>query len=160
MAKQVDKRAVTNIVERMSEQVVGLAEPLEAILREADEAIAELQVEINRLKNQKNEAVRVLRVLRPDKYQPTQKKNKRPAQHSHERGVSMEKLDALIDYLREHVDGEAFYAMEITRRPGFNIMSQATLSKALELLTDRGVLRLDRIEGSRKYFKVTEVRSG
>jgi len=160
MAKQVDKQAVTNIVERMSEQVVGLAEPLEAIVNEAEAAIAELEVEVNRLKNQKNEAVRVLRILRPDKYPPPQKANKRPPQFAREKGVSMEKLDALTEYLREHADGEAFYAMQITRRPDWNLMSQATLSKALELLTERGVLRLDRVDGSRKYFKVTEVRSG
>jgi uncharacterized protein YydD (DUF2326 family) len=160
MARQIDKPAVDDIVGRIATQLGDVAEPLEAVLAEADAALAELEAEKTRLKNQREEAMRVLKILRPDKYQPLVRKYQRKKENAHERGVSEEKLNALTDWLKEHVDGEGFWAMEIVRRPTFDLMSQATLSKALELLADRGTVRLDRVQGSRKVFKLTGTRNG
>jgi DNA-binding transcriptional ArsR family regulator len=134
--------------------------PLRDTLAQIDEAIAahertieQHKVEIAALRQQRAKPARVLAAAqRPPGKKPGPKKNGGPT------GVAPEKLDQLTDWLRANLNGEAFHASGIDRREDFTLMSQATLSHALSVLADQGVIRLDhRGSGGAKFYKLTGV---
>ena len=134
-------------------QLDAILAPLRETLETLDTAIAEHEEAIKTLKQQRAKPARILAAAERTPVKPGPKpKASGGANHS----VSPEKLDALHEWLVANTNGEPFHASGIDRRDDFTLMSQATLSHALAMLADRGVLRLDhRGSGGAKFYALT-----
>jgi DNA-binding transcriptional ArsR family regulator len=132
--------------------------PLRETLARIDAEIAEHEAAIARLKQARAKPARILAAAERTPKAPGPKPGAKKTSNA---GVAPDKLAALTDWLHANTNGEAFHASGIDRREDFTLMSQATLSHALSVLADQGVIRLDhRGSGGAKFYKLVEATRG
>lgn len=77
--------------------------------------------------------------------------------------VSAERLNEVETWLRAHyAEDEPFYATGVAEHPDWRLGSQSQVSHSFRILTERGILRLDRIakQGRAKHYALTRKADG
>ena len=148
---------------RLEQEVAALMGPLRAHYAEVEKEIERLQKQITSLRRTREEIRRLVRVTdiqfaaRPQNGQPKKKKKGTG-------GISEEKLQTLTDWLQKRSkvlnEGKGFYGLQLLREypppeSDLPFNNQSTLAKALRILHERGVIRLDGVGGSggSKFYK-------
>jgi hypothetical protein len=147
---------MSEISTEFRQQLDEMVQPLRDQLRAVDENIEMKARELADMRSARNEMMRVLKVVDPSFRHPNRPKR---VVHQGAGKVAQDKLDALADWLRQHKSEEAFSGAEIANTESFDLMSRATVSNAVLMLADRGVLRLDHQgKGGARYYRL--VNSG
>lgn len=148
----------------MNEKIKGLYETLAGLAPQMHHAVDSLQREIDakqtelgELREAHSQATKILYAVDPDsRPTPTTKSPRKKIRV--DSGVSDELVDKVYDWLVAHVDSETFWGNQIVERNDFDVTTQTTLSRALNVLHERGKLRLDHTGmGGRKIFALTNV---
>lgn len=133
----------------------ALAAPLHAQLQTLDTMIEETTAEVYKLRSTRAKLKKALELINPAAV-PAKKKEQLSQR---DRGVAPATLTGIENWIlerKEELNGNGgFSAPELFRDYGFGLCSDATLNKALGLLHNREVIRLDhRGSGGAKYYKV------
>jgi hypothetical protein len=132
----------------------ALAGPLRLQLGELDALILQEREELSKLSSTRSKLQKALALIDPEVV-PAKKKYS-----ARDKGVAPETLANIENWILVR-KGElnangGFSAPDLFRSHGFDLVSDATLSKALGLLHERGAIRLDhRGNGGAKVYKVT-----
>jgi hypothetical protein len=152
---------------RLAEALDGLDVRLRATVDQLDAEVEAKERELREVREERAEVLRVLRAIDPTEMRgrTTKAVTKRPATRpGYTPSVSQENQDALVDWIRAHErEQESWTAAEIERHADFARlpMSRATINGALLVLSDRGVVRLDRVtKGGGKKYKLTKSSDG
>jgi hypothetical protein len=118
--------------------------------------------EVEKLKAVERRLTSVIRAGDPDAPRPGPRKGStHNGRDTNKWNVSNEKLNALTEYLAANLNGEAFTTYDLLDRDDFDLMSKATVQKALAVLTERGTIRLDRLgEKGTKIYKLARPAHG
>lgn len=141
--------------EYLNEALGGLPDRLRDALGQVEGAISEAEAHLQELRQDRGQIQRVLKTIEPE----TSKTNTKKVRSKTTGQVSDERLRELEDWLRAHIKDKPFYSTAIAGRGDFNVLSgQSTLSRALRVLHERGVIRLDGVTGSggRKTYRLTK----
>jgi len=137
--------------EAVHERIAGLAAPLREQLAEVDEACVAKQRELAALREIQRELRGALRVIDPS-FSTAAKKAKT---NGGRRRRWSPRREAFVAYLRsnaEQLNVSGFSAPQLAQTGEFG--SRSNVTKLLSDLHDEGLLRLDRVEGNAKIFKV------
>jgi hypothetical protein len=132
----------------LREAIGASLEPVRQRLAEVEQAIAAAERELAELRKLRTEARTLLRTIDP-KSVPNQRRGKKKLSPDGY-PISEEMVTRASDWLREHAHelDQPFGVPEIMARDDFaGVMSRQTLSTAMLVLADRGVVRLDSIGG-------------
>ena len=160
ISEQLDHEA------RLEKEVAAFMSPLREHFAEVEKEIDQLQKRISNLRRTREEIRKLVRVtdssfaVRPHTKNGSPKKKRQG--HA---GIADEKIQALADWLQERATtlnkDKGFYGMALLRdyppeESNLPFTNQSTLAKALRVLHDRGVIRLDGVGGSggSKFYKV------
>ncbi|HEY7037178.1 MAG TPA: hypothetical protein VH482_38005 [Thermomicrobiales bacterium] len=136
-------------------------------LAAAESTVTEKEQELAAAREDRNRLAKIIRAADPAEPGPGRSNGGKPrwSKDSHRNvsgkvAVSDEKVDEVERFLRRHYGSEEFYGAGIMRDEAFaRRMSEFTLNKAILVLNERGVIRLDRVDPSnrRHIYKLTEV---
>jgi hypothetical protein len=132
--------------------------PLREHRANVQELIAIRLQEVDELRVIEKDLDKMIRAADPTEPGPGRKSKAQPVGNGYP--VSDEKIEALLGWLREHpaVTAERFSVPKLTEHEDWQkLMSHQTANAALQALTARGVLRLDRVAGTnRRDYKTTK----
>jgi len=136
--------------------------PLREHLANVEQLIAIRLQEVDELRVIEKDLQKMIRAGDPAAPRPGPKSKAQPVGDGYP--VSDEKIEALLGWLREHPDvtAERFSVPRLTDHEDWHkLMSHQTANAALQALTAKGVLRLDRVAGTnRRDYKVTKAFDG
>lgn len=140
----------------LREALLASLAPVQEKLDQLEREITEDEANLAEKRKLRSEARRLIGILDPSTKTTTTKRD------TNKWNVSQQKLDALADYLRDNLNGDTFNGASLVAREDFDLMSPATLSKALLALTDQGLTRLDHLgpQGSKVYTLTKAGRGG
>lgn len=138
----------------LHDALASAIEPIKQQLAQTDLEIEELEASLNQKRKDRTAARNVLRVLDPESVPAKQQSTLRPKALN----VSDDKLDALVAFLRNRENGDAFSPRVLLEE---NVpMSRATVTNALHILRDRGLIRLDHMgQGGANFYRATKALS-
>ena len=143
---------------QLREQMQDILAPVHAQAAAVETAIAEKAAELEELRAVRRDIARLLNAANPGAKPGPPKKRNRPGGRSQNGRypVSDAKLEAVIEFVKKHLaDQETFRGPDIFKHPDWNEASHATVTKALDILADRHVIRLDHIGKDRsKNYKL------
>jgi hypothetical protein len=144
--------AVTLVQDELQELVA----PLRSIVARMDDQIQEAEKELDELKSARRTAFNALRAADPTMPGPGRRKNVGRGHPVQTGGVTVsERQVALVqtfleDRRGEFTNGGGFTGTDLVGRiPGTN---KTAVRRAVRVLHERGVLRLDRAEGTAKFY--------
>jgi hypothetical protein len=137
--------------ERLDKDLRAITAPLMEQLKDIDGEIAGMVKELAELRTHRTKLVAIVRSIDPElvpkKVYPAKSKSLVP--------VSEEMVEAVFTWLQQNVNGDEFYASGLMARDDFNVTSASQLSKAINVLHERGQIRLVRSgSGGSKHYKV------
>jgi len=143
---------MTTALQQMKETLDRVLAPLSEQLSTVDSEIATQEAELKELKEVRTQIVAILRRIDPS-LAPTAKKKPEGAP------VSEERVREIQEWLLANAEilnaNGGITTSSLRERPDFPFSNKTATSKALIVLHDRGVLRLDRIgRGAARYYKV------
>lgn len=130
------------------EAMSGALEPIKNALAQVDGEISRRQLELEELRKVRSNAHRVLGILDPDTKPATGEKRKGvKTPTSSTARFSEERVDLVERYILEHfAEGDDVHVQLLDRDPEFNLSTRSSLYPMLNVLVERGVLRVDRLE--------------
>lgn len=131
--------------EQVQEAMAEIVAPLREQLAKIEREIQIREDDLVELRKWRTKVTRMLANVDPGFTAKTKPKpkSKLPSDYT----ISEQRVQAITDYLRAHANGQPFTVPGLTGAEDFELGSKATVSVALRLLADRGVLRLDRAGG-------------
>jgi hypothetical protein len=137
--------------ERLEKDLKEITGPLVQQLKDIDGEIEEMTTELSELRAHRQKLVTIVRQIDPELAPP---KKVYPAKSKSLVPVNEETVEGVLAWVKLHKNGDEFYASGLKREPHFPNVSQSQLSKALNVLHDRGQIRLVRSgSGGSKYYK-------
>jgi hypothetical protein len=157
----------TDYVEQFNRAVAEITQPLVEQYENLDRTIKEREVEIVSMRKARTQLRGMLRSINPELV-PTVSKNGKRKQFAKDKNVAEHKVVRFSEWLQAHAEeinaSGGIHASGIINSNGTvlhddwdpEIMNnQSALSKAFQMLHDRGIVRLDhRGNGGAKYYKV------
>lgn len=147
----------SSVADQLQRAFANAVDPVRAQLAEIEQTITAKEQELTELRKLRTQANKVLYTIDPES-KPA-KRASPGTRHPHNRGVKVERLDAIEHWLRENMDGEPFSIAGINnnrQRTGFDIVPHGTLAFAINALRDRGSIRFDRVgERGTKLYRLT-----
>jgi len=140
--------------ESVRESLAALSAPLREQLSQVEEALSKQEAEVKRLRELRSEIRGALVRVDPSYVHPSTPFSKNGGKKKNE--ISSERVEQILGLLRSNesrLPDEGFTATTLERMfPG---VSQSTYAKALNVLHDRGDIRLDhRGRGGANYWKL------
>lgn len=137
--------------ERLDRDLRAMTAPLMEQLRDIDGEIEGMVKELSELRAHRTKLVSIARSIDPElvpkKVYPAKSKSLVP--------VREEMVEAVFTWLQQNLNGDEFYASGLMAREDFDLTSQSQLSKAINVLHDRGLITLTRQgTGGSKHYKV------
>jgi hypothetical protein len=145
------------------ERLLRIVEPVKREVAEIDARLEVIEAERADLLTARREAMNVIRVA-----DPAEREKAKPKAKAHTNGSSYVSDDVratIVGLVREHADefADGFNVGALDRHPEMRL-NKSTLARALPLLADEGVLRLDRVGKlvghpmgrASKIYKLTE----
>ena len=152
----------------MNPAVEKFYEAMQGVQQKAQHGIEAIEMEISRkrteladLEKALADARKILYAVNPSlKPKPKSRRGGASVPSNGKRvGVSEEKIEALIEWLRQHPDMGTFSGPEIMHAD-FGLMSEPTLRAALDVLHERGVITLESLGGNqssrRKNYRLVQ----
>jgi hypothetical protein len=136
----------------------ALIEPLRLQVAEFDRLVVAQTAELQKTRATRTQLRRALEMLDPSYVKPKKTKSAVKMNGNLQgSGFSAQSLNEVYEYLKEREDelnvGKGFTGSELGRRPDAPT-SQSRLNKALTLLHEQGLIRLDSTVGIAKNYKV------
>lgn len=137
--------------ERLDKDLRAITAPLMEQLKDIDGEIAGMVKELSELRAHRTKLVTIVRSIDPElvpkKVYPAKSKSLVP--------VSEDMVQSVFDWLQKNLNGDEFYASGLMAREDFGLTSASQLSKAINVLHERGQIRLVRSgTGGSKHYKV------
>ena len=144
---------MSGVKEQVRAELVALTAPLWDHLKQIEGRIEEAEEELRDLREGRRQIAEILRKIDPDS---APKKN---GKKKYGLGVGEERLATITLWLRERREelnaGEGFYASGLAEDETFPMRTGPESAKALRILHDHGIVRLDHVgTGGRKFYKV------
>jgi len=137
----------------LREALAAAIEPIEKQLETIEQEIAELETRLNERRKDRTAARNVLRQLDPEKYGKPGPKAKKTTSGKGD-NIAPEKVDELLDWLREHKNGDEFTTSSLAADDPIG-RGPASIHAALTVLQRRGLIRLDRHDRNAKVYRLT-----
>ena len=134
--------------ERLERDLRAITEPLMQQLKDIDGEIEGMTKELSELRAHRTKLVTIARQIDPE-LAPVKKVQSKAGPT-----VSDKMVGEVLDWLKEHRAEIDFHASGLMAN-GYDVTSASQLSKALGVLHDRGLIRLDHMgKGGAKFYRV------
>jgi hypothetical protein len=143
-------------IESLYETLAGLAPNIHHAVEGLQREIEAKQAELVELRDAHAQATKILYAVDPSSKPASVTKGPKRRASAQNAQVSDVVVDQVYDWLVAHTNGEPFWGNQILERDDFDVATQTTLSRALNVLPERGQQQLQRTGmGGRKIFKLT-----
>jgi len=134
--------------ERLDRDLRSITEPLMEQLRDIEGEIEGMTSELSELRAHRTKLVGIVRSIDPELV-PKKVVPKKDAL------ISDSKVAEVYEWLKANLNGDEFYASGLMKDDRYGVTSQSQTAKALNVLHERGQIRLVRQgSGGSKHFKV------
>jgi len=169
----VDRLTEPTLQERLAAEIASITQPLVNHFNQIDHEIKSKEKELSELRAARTQLRGVLRGIDPElvppAYQSNGKKGGKRDRSGQDKNVAAHKLDAFGAWMKEHaetingqggihasgiIDGSGTVRIDYWD-PEIGIGNQSGISKALAVLHEQGIARLDHMgNGGAKFYKV------
>lgn len=140
---------MATVKENLDAALREVTQPLVAQFHEINLEIEVREEELKELRAARLRLTTIIRQIDPE-LAPKKVNAKKPAIP-----VSEELVGNVLGWLNENLNGDEFHASGLMNRQDFDVTSASQLSKALNVLHDRGAIALARMgKGGAKFYRV------